>query len=104
MKLHKDTWLTKKRSGRIYETSNYILNNPEAFVITFVMGLCLTSLIFLGLGSYMLTTSYWGFGLFFVGLGLYNVKKLYDLIKLIKSGGLEGIMGKMTVKDFVFKK
>jgi len=105
MKLHKETWLNKKREGKIFSVSNYILNDPEALVITMLMGFGLTLLIFGGLA--ILSAMYgWGWFLIalFGGICLFNAKKLYDMIKVIKHSGLKGVFGNMTIGGFVFSK
>jgi len=105
MKLHKETWLNKKREGRIFSVSNYILNDPEALVITMLMGFVLTLLIFGGLA--VLSAMYgWGWFLvvLFSGIAIFNLYKMWGMIKIIKYSGLKGAMGNMTVGGFVFSK
>ena len=105
MKLHKETWYNKKREGRLFRVSGYILNDPQAFVITMLMGFIMTMVIF----STLAVLSYaYNYGIIltilFSVIAVLNGKKLYQMIQITRKGGTEGIMGKMTIGSFVFNK
>ena len=106
MKLGKkesNNFFTKPRSGKIFETSDYILNHPEALYILLLMShifavlffATLFTLVFVYEGSYVLLLILGGGS----ALSLYKFVKYWRYRKTAKE-----MMGDMTVNDMLSKK
>ena len=97
---------TKPRTGFIFRLSTWILSNPEALGIIFIMGFLTSVVLF---GSLLIVAFVYGWGLWLkVIMGLLLALSLRNLYKLIRIGKNEGgvmkIMETSTLKSMVFGK
>lgn len=96
--------LKDRINRRLTDSSDWILNSPEALVTLMLMGTGLGSIIFTGLAiGFLIARAYFPailFGFFSYGA----IHKLVSIIKSIKTLGYKDAFGGFTAMEFVWKK